>query len=172
MLAPGDHPMSIDEIRRSDLVIGPAMRRGWDRAWRSQLVDNLEILVVQLWQVGIREIHVGGSFVEAKDRPADLDGYFVCERTAYKTRALHRALNSIDPHGAWTWRREDRKRDENGVMRLPLYHHYRVELFPYYGQKRSGTFDQDRREIDFPTLYRRTRDTHLPRGIIRLTQSQ
>ncbi len=32
----------------------------------------------QLWPVGIREIYADGSFVEDKDHPNDIDGYFVC----------------------------------------------------------------------------------------------
>jgi hypothetical protein len=32
----------------------------------------------QLWQVGIREVFADGSFVEEKDHPNDIDGYFVC----------------------------------------------------------------------------------------------
>ncbi len=169
MLAPGDHPMSIDDLLRSDLVLGPPSREKWDRDWRSHLVDNLEILAGQLWRVGIEEIYIGGSFVEAKDHPADIDGYFVCDRTAYKSRQLHNALNALDPFKAWTWRNEHRSADESGHLRLPLYHHYRVELFPHYGQAKTGFVDRDGRDIDFPTLYRRTRGTHLARGMIRLS---
>jgi hypothetical protein len=43
------------------------------------LVDNLEILTRQLWQVGIREVYADGSFAEDKDHPNDIDGYFVCD---------------------------------------------------------------------------------------------
>src|ERR1041384_5574189 len=59
---------------------GPRRRLpNWDVIWRRQLVDNLGILVRQLWQVGIREIFADGSFVEDKEHPNDIDGYFVCQ---------------------------------------------------------------------------------------------
>jgi hypothetical protein len=50
----------------------------WDSPWRLRLVDNLEILTKQLWQVGVREVYADGSFAEDKDHPNDIDGYFVC----------------------------------------------------------------------------------------------
>jgi hypothetical protein len=36
-------------------------------------------MVGQLWEAGISEIFVNGSFVEDKDHPGDIDGYFECE---------------------------------------------------------------------------------------------
>ena len=45
----------------------------------SAAVGNLEILARQLWSVGIRDIYADGSFVEDKDHPNDIDGYFVCD---------------------------------------------------------------------------------------------
>ncbi len=77
LLPPGDHEMSFDELRRSILVTGPAGQSAcptWDAAWRRQLVDNLEQLTRQLWQVGIREVYADGSFAEDKDHPNDVDG--------------------------------------------------------------------------------------------------
>ena len=90
MLQPGDHAMTFGDLRHSILVTGPPERPTGDRAWRAALVDNLEVLARQLRQVGVHEIFLGGSFVEAKDHPADIDGYFLRDRAAYKTRALLR----------------------------------------------------------------------------------
>jgi hypothetical protein len=59
------------------LVWGPGGDRGsltWDAPWRARLVENLAVLVRQLWRVGIQEIYVNGSFVEDKDHPNDIDG--------------------------------------------------------------------------------------------------
>jgi hypothetical protein len=38
-------------------------------------VDNLAVLVAQLWQVGIDRIFIDGSFAQDKPRPNDIDGY-------------------------------------------------------------------------------------------------
>ena len=73
--------MSFEELRRSVLTDGPSGisdDSSWDGGWRKRLVDNLEILTRQLWQVGVREIYADGSFTEDKDHPNDIDGYFVC----------------------------------------------------------------------------------------------
>jgi hypothetical protein len=78
LLPPADCELTHDELRRSLLVVGPgAGYPNWDIAWRRRLVDNLEILVNQLWQAGVREVFADGSFVEDKDHPNDIDGYFV-----------------------------------------------------------------------------------------------
>jgi len=36
---------------------------GWDAAWRLALIDRAAVLVNQLWEVGIEEIYLDGSFV-------------------------------------------------------------------------------------------------------------
>lgn len=66
-------------------------------------MDNLSTLVAQLWQVGITEIFVNGSFVEDKDHPNYIDGYFVCDRRFLASGELERQLNLLDPHKVWTW---------------------------------------------------------------------
>jgi len=80
VLPVGDYSMTLSELFESSLVEGPL--RGhpkWDRPWRTQLVRNLEVLAAQLRQVGIDELFIDGSFVENKDHPNDIDGYFVCD---------------------------------------------------------------------------------------------
>lgn len=169
---PGEYLMTLDGLRSSTLVAETPGRNPEDTLWRRWLFGNLETLVGQLWAVGIENIYVGGSFFSNKPRPADLDGYFDCDRTAYKTRALHRALNAIDPFQAWTWRAAGRRPVPDGRPKIPLWHHYRIELLPYYGQTASGTFDRFGCEIDFPTMYRSIRITDDPRGIIRIIKSK
>src|ERR1700722_3472056 len=98
LLPPGDCEVSFEELRRSILVVGPsgaAASTTWDRDWRAKLVDNLEILTRQLWQVGIAEIFADGSFAEDKDHPNDIDGYFVCDLDRLKTGELTRELNLL-----------------------------------------------------------------------------
>ena len=74
-----DYELTLSELRASILVQGPAHGYpNWDRGWRSKLVSNVEVLIQQLWRVGITEIFVDGSFVEDKEHPNDIDGYFVC----------------------------------------------------------------------------------------------
>lgn len=55
-------------------------------------------MVGQLWQVGITEIFIGGSFVEDKDHPNDIDGYFVSDLRFLASGDLQRQLNLLDPH--------------------------------------------------------------------------
>src|SRR6266511_4186379 len=100
----GDHAVTLDELRASYLVTGqgvPSLM--WDRDWRRALVDSLEVLVRQLWQVGIDRIFVDGSFVEEKDHPNDIDGYFECDLHEFASGRLQRRLNQLDPHKIWTW---------------------------------------------------------------------
>jgi hypothetical protein len=64
LLPPGDYPLTLEQLARSMLVLGPRPRpKGWDAAWRRHLVQQFEIPVWQLWQVGITEIFADGSFV-------------------------------------------------------------------------------------------------------------
>jgi hypothetical protein len=101
LLPPCDYLLSLSELHDSFLVRGPDERELcplWDVAWRSHLVDNLGIMVRQLWQVGITEIFVNGSFVEAKEHPNDIDGYFECELLRLARGELERELNLLDPY--------------------------------------------------------------------------
>src|SRR5687767_9569916 len=109
LLPEGDYPMTIAELRDSLLVHGPGPKScpQWDSKWRLRLVNNLEHLVQQLWATGITNVFIDGSFVEDKDHPKDIDGYF--ETTTYRvaTEQLQRDLNAIEP--IWTWRNSDRR---------------------------------------------------------------
>lgn len=105
LLPPGDYVLTLDDLRTSMLVDGPRpLREGscWDQTWRETLVDNLALLVGQLRQVGITEIFINGSFVEDKDHPNDIDGYFVCDLQLLASGDLQRQLNLLDPHKIWT----------------------------------------------------------------------
>ena len=99
LLPIGDYEVSFTELRDSVLALGPKTEEysSWDTAWRLRLIDNLEVLTGQLWQVGIREIFADGSFAEDKHHPNDIDGYFVCPLDVLKTGDLTRQLNLLDP---------------------------------------------------------------------------
>lgn len=87
------------------LAVGPKTEEhpSWDAAWRPHLIDNLEIMARQLWQVGIRDIFADGSFAEDKYHPNDIDGYFVCSLDVLRTGELARQLNLLDRFKVWTW---------------------------------------------------------------------
>lgn len=111
LLPPGDYEMTLEELEGSMLVVGPG--RGaypdWDAVWRGFLVGRLGVLVGQLWEVGITEIFVGGSFVEDKDHPEDIDGYFECSFMDFATGRLQGELNALDPYTVWTWDPKSRR---------------------------------------------------------------
>ena len=96
LLPPGDYVLTLKELRKSLLVVGPKGKKtilGWDAVWRLQLVENLGIMCRQLWQIGISEIFVDGSFAEDKSHPNDIDGYFECDLSLLASGQLERELH-------------------------------------------------------------------------------
>jgi len=174
LLPPGDYEISLDELRLSPLVLGPGDPDefpAWDRPWRDHLVNNLEVLARQLWQVGIREIFADGSFVEDKDHPNDIDGYFVCDLERLRTGEITRGLNLLDPWKVWTWDPASRKPYRAYPKRqLPMWHQYRVELYPHVPGLGigCGIFDKYGNELEFPSAFRQSRRNSKPRGIIEI----
>lgn len=169
VLPPGDYVLTIEELKRSTLVAGPSGHPDWDAEWRGHLVDNLEILVFELSAAGITEIFIDGSFVESKGHPNDIDGYFVCEESLLKSGKLQRTLNDLNPYQVWTW--DSRRRSAypgSSKTQLPMWHRYRVELYPHYGQG-SGIIDEFGYELKFPAAFRRSRRGGKPRGIIKVS---
>ncbi|MBC8871809.1 MAG: hypothetical protein H8E44_20465 [Planctomycetes bacterium] len=170
MLPSGEFVLSLADLARSFLVEGPVDRDAypnWDAEWRRRLVQNLEILVGQLWQVGITEIFVNGSFVEDKEHPNDIDGYFECDLMQLTSGDLQRELNLLDPHKIWTWDPASR-RPYRGYpkLQLPMWHQYRVELYPHVGQL-CGIRDRHGNELEFPAAFRLSRDGK-PKGIVKI----
>jgi len=171
LLPPGDYEVARDELRESILVVGPRDRTScpnWDAPWRRKLVDNLEVMVRQLWQVGIAGIFIDGSFTEDKDHPNDIDGYFVCDLRRLASGELERELNLLDPYKVWTWDPASRRPYRGYPKRqLPMWHQYRVELYPHFGQP-SGLRDEHGHELEFPAAFRRSRRDGRPRGIVKI----
>lgn len=173
LLPPGDYPMTLLDLRNSLLISGPPGSTGWDRNWRSNLVNNLEIMVNQLWEVAdathkIGRIYIDGSFVEDKDHPHDIDGYFECDYRFFTSGDLHRELNKLEPDKIWTWNTASRRPCFGSTKKqLPMWHKYRVELYPHYGQP-VGIFDQYGHELQFPSAFRQQRSTFKPKGIIEI----
>jgi hypothetical protein len=174
LLPPGDYEVSFAELRASGLVAGPVDKKrypNWDAPWREALVSNLEILAHQLWQVGITEIFADGSFAEDKDHPNDIDGYFVCDLDRLSSGELTRELNLIDPDKVWTWDPASR-RPYRGYPKkqLPMWHRYRVELYPHIPGLGLGSGIRDRHghELEFPSAFRQSRRDGTPRGIVKI----
>jgi hypothetical protein len=169
LLPAGDYELTLDELRASALVSGSGVGSStWDARWRAHLVESLATLVRQLWQVGVRDIFADGSFVEDKDHPNDIDGYFVCDLKTFASGELQRQLNLLDPHKVWTWDPTERRAVRGYPKKqLPMWHQYRVELYPHYGQF-SGIRDSFGNELEFPSAFRLSRRDGKPRGIIKI----
>ena len=174
LLPPGDYELTLGELKQSKLVVGPgdeAAYPNWDVAWRITLVQGLEVLVRQLWAVGVTDVFIDGSFVEDKDHTNDIDGYFVCDLRRLASGDLQRELNLLDPHKVWTWDPASRRPLRGFPKRqLPMWHQYRVELYPRYGQL-SGIRDARRFELEFPSAFRQSRRDGKPKGIVRLVRA-
>lgn len=172
LLPAGDYELSFDELRRSILVVGPgAVSPSWDGGWRLKLVDNLEILTRQLWAIGISDVFADGSFAEDNDHPNDIDGYFVCALGRLASGDLARELNLLDPHKVWTWDPASRRPYRGYPKRqLPMWHTYRVELYPHVSGLGlgSGICDKYGNELEFPSAFRQSRRDGKPRGIVKI----
>ena len=171
LLPPGEYVLTLEELRQSALVLGPGdptLYPNWDAGWRQKLVANLAILVRQLWTIGVTEIFIDGSFVEDKDHPNDIDGYFVCDLRRLASGELQRGLNALDPFQIWTWDPAARRPYRGYPKRqLPMWHQYRVELYPHYGQS-CGIRDKFGHELEFPSAFRQSRCDGKPKGIVKI----
>ena len=171
VLPPGDYVLTLEELAQSILVAGSngaEGAEGWDASWRAKLVANLSTMVRQLWHVGVTEIFVNGSFVEDKDHPNDIDGYFECDLKQLASGRLERELNLLDPFKVWTWDPSSRRPYRGYPKRqLPMWHVYRVELYPHVGQL-SGIRDRFGYELEFPSAFRQSRRNSQPKGIVKI----
>jgi len=169
LLPVGDYGLTLGQLASSSLVRGSPGRkrsRHWDAPWRAQLVENLSILAAELHAVGISEIFINGSFVEEKDHPNDLDGYFVCDRGRFLSGRLERDLRRAAAGAHWTWENDDRRPVPGHGLKLPMWVNFRVELYPHFGQE-TGIVDRFGNELTFPAAFRLSR-TGQPKGIVRL----
>ena len=165
VLPAGDYLLTLDELLASPLVLGPPGASKWDSEWREMLAKNLAVLVGHLWKVGIQEIYVNGSFAENKPHPNDIDGYFVCDPWLLYDGVLESRLQELDP--VWTWDADRRYASPASPKRqLPMWHKYRVELFPHIGQG-TGILDQFGNELEFPSAFRQSR-SFKPKGIVKI----
>jgi hypothetical protein len=168
LLPPGDHPLTIAELRQSYLVTGEGLDiPGWDARWRAQLVDNLELFVRQLWQIDVKRVFVNGSFITSKPHPEDIDAYFECEVTGYARILV--GLLQAEPTLPWDLTR--RPIDPMTNLRKPvMWHTHRVEIFPHFTDHPQPTGVRNERGDDlyFPTLFRLDKATLRPKGVIQI----
>jgi hypothetical protein len=172
LLPPGDYPLTIAELRASHLVTGEGLGEPtWDRAWRARLVDHLELFIRQLWQVGIERIFVDGSFATSKSHPNDVDAYFECEVTRFPRIVVE--MSQLEPPLPWDWMHRPLD-PATGVPRLRMWHRYRVDLFPHFVDQPNptGVRDEFGNELLFPSLFRRDRETAMPKGVIQIVREE
>lgn len=172
VLPVGDHETTFDELRKSILVTGCGNMNGrnWDAEWRLQLLNHLETMVAQLWEVGITNIYIDGSFAEDKDHPNDIDGYFDCDLEFLASGDLQSKLNLLEPDKIWTWAPETRRAYLGYPKKqLPMWHKYRVELWPHAGQI-SGIRDKFGNDMEFPAAFRISRNNDRPKGIVKIVK--
>lgn len=172
LLPRGDYEVTFSELRDSVLVVGPSpsspFHENWDATWRKYLTDQAETMCKHLWQVGIDDIYLNGSFVEAKAHPNDIDGYFTCDVRRVATGELEHALNRVDPKKSWTWDPASRRAYRGYTKKqLPMWHAYRVELYPHYNQF-SGITDERGHALTFPSAFRQRRSDGEPKGIVKV----
>lgn len=169
VLPPGSHPLTLAQIESSHLVRGDG-RAGWDVLWRGHLVQNLGILVEHLWKIGIDQIFIDGSFVESKGRPNDIDGYFECDIRRYLSGELESELNQLDPKKSWTWDHAARRTYRGYRKRqLPMWHEYRVEMYPNFEGAVAGR-DAEGRPLDFPGFFKLGRGPGGLKGIVQVVK--
>lgn len=175
VLNPGTYDASFSDIRKSILVVGDGSSPTWDANWRMALVGKAEILVKQLWSVGINDVFLDGSFVEDKDHPNDIDGYFDPHLSMFSPtdmatfEQMLSLLNNLDTHKVWTWDPKSRQAVKGYSKRqLPMWIFYRVELFPHFSQG-TGIRDQHGNDLQFPAAFRQSRHNFKPKGIIKVT---
>ena len=108
--------------------------------------------------------------MEEKDHPNDIDGYFEVDLRYLASGRLESDLNALDPHKVWTWDPASRQPDPNSAkLQLPMWHRYRVELYPPYDQP-SGIRDQFGHLLKFPAAFRLARTAFQPKGIIQIVK--
>ncbi len=178
LLPQGNYSITFALLRRSFLVCGREGENGggcisgWDNLWREHLVDNLEVLSAPLRKIGVGELWIAGSFVENKAHPNDLDGFFECHPSKFLLGEWEREL--VEASGfdgaseVWTWNEVAKTATADGLTRkLPMWHRYRVELFPHYSGLLTGLSDRYGRSLSIPAAFRLSREL-MPKGIIRL----
>ena len=174
LLDPGTYEATFTQVEASILVQGDDSSKFWDVQWRKELLLRARVLTEQMWSVGIEDIYLDGSFVEDKDHPNDIDGYFDPHLSMYskddmeKFEKIVSNLNSLDLHKVWDWDHRSR-RPYKGYSKgqLPMWHFYRVEFYPHLGQGTQVT-DKHGNDLQFPSAFRQSRTGFKQKGILKI----
>ena len=94
---------------------------------------------------------------------ADLSAWLCALEEAHRAGA-HQGLPALRRRGDPAARQPHRG---FAKRQLPMWHAYRVELYPHVGQL-SGIRDQHGNELEFPSAFRRSRRSGAPRGIVKI----
>ena len=174
VLPPYDYHVTYDEIKESILIEGDGSSTTWDKEWRLKVLSNFLVLAKQLWAAGVEDIYLDGSFVEDKDHPNDIDGYFdtgiklKVPEDFDKWKLLQAQLNAKDPYKIWDWTTR-LPAGNSEKAQLSMWHRYRVELYPHYGNL-SGIKDEHGHDQEFPAAFRRRRGDSKKKGIVKMIQ--
>ena len=145
-------------------------RTDWDSQRRLTLLGNFQILTEQLWDVGVDEVYIAGSFVEEKDRPNDIDGYFVADfkDIVNKNKDGLKGRLRAQESKIWTWDRADLIYvPEIGKKALPMRVKYDVEMYPDYPGAFSGIRDRRNKPLGVSEAFRLCRSSGIVKGIIK-----
>lgn len=140
-LPPGVHNATLEEIKER---FGKTVRR-------SRLVANLLVVVRQLWNAGVQEVCIDGSFCTATPIPNDIDGYWVYvqgfDRTKVDPVLLQMDIFVADP--------------STGQPVRPMKLRYDVEFFVHPLNRATAN------GLSYPEFFSRSRDG-VPRGYVRV----
>ena len=154
--------MTLTQLASSLLVEGDHTDSAWDKPWRAKLVVWLGVLAGHLKQVGIDDIFLDCSFCSDKQRPGDIDGYFVTDFPAW--RATRAKLIGLD--GAWDL--SQRRPDAAGKPKPLMWHDYHVELFPVFRPPFAELSSAGGNPpVTIDKFFRQSRGGE-PRGVVRL----
>ena len=136
--------------------------------------DENGLLPVGVYEVTLAELRTSILVQGPRDRikyPSwdASDGYFVCDVVEIASGRLVRALNRLDPQKVWTWDPALRRAYPGYPKKqLPMWHVYRVELYPHFPGLNSGIRDKFGNELEFPAAFRQCRRDSTPKGIVKL----
>ena len=94
-----------------------------------------------------------------------------CDLHGLKSGELARELNLLDPDKVWTWDPTSRRPYRGYPKRqLPMWHKYRVELYPHVPGLGIGAGIRDKHgnELEFPSAFRQSRRDGTLRGIVKI----
>jgi hypothetical protein len=144
-LPPGVYPATLTEIRAR---FGTTVRR-------SRLMSGLMAVITQLWNAGVEEICIDGSFCTATPVPKDIDGYWVFVKGLDTTKIdpvlLQMSVVITDP--------------STGELVRPMKLRYGVEFYVHPIHKATP------QGMTYPEFFSRSRDG-VARGYVRIVKDE